>query len=117
MDTDFKQNSIMKRSILALIVLGTIFAGCSAVQSIIRSTFPYTAILVVPATSKINVEQSAISQASSFYQIFTGQTSNTNSIRDVRVATVKIDATSPAGQTLGVFKSFKIYISRGDSSK
>ncbi len=117
MDTDSKQNSMMKRSILALIVFGTIFTGCSTVQSIIRSTFPYTAILVVPVTSKINTEQSATSQASSFDQIFTGQASNTKSIRDVRVATVKIDATSPSGQTLGVFKSFKIYISRGDSSK
>jgi hypothetical protein len=116
-DTDSKQNSMMKRSILALIVFGTIFTGCSTVQSIIRSTFPYTAILVVPVTSKINTEQSATSQASSFDQIFTGQASNTKSIRDVRVATVKIDATSPSGQTLGVFKSFKIYISRGDSSK
>ena len=107
----------MRRSILALIVLGTIFAGCSAVQSILRSTFPYTATLVVPATSKINTEQSATSKASSFDQIFTGQASNTQSISDVRVASVKIDATSPSGQSLGVFKSVKIYISRGDSSK
>jgi hypothetical protein len=107
----------MRRSILALIVLGTLFTGCSAVQSIIRSTFPYTAILVVPVTSKVNAEQSAISQASSFDQIFTGQGSNTESIRDVRVASVKIDASSPSGQSLGVFKSVRIYISRGDSSK
>ena len=107
----------MKRSILALIVLGTIITGCSTVQSIIRSTFPYTAILLVPTTSKINTEQSATSKASSFDQIFTGQASNTQSISDVRVASVKIDATSPSGQSLGVFKSFKIYISRGDSSK
>jgi hypothetical protein len=107
----------MKRSILAFIVIGIIFTGCSAVQSIIRSTFPYTAILVVPSTSKINTEQSATSKASSFDQIFTGQASNTQSIRDVRVASVKVDATSPSGQTLGVFKSFRIYISRGDSSK
>ena len=107
----------MKRSILALIVLGTIITGCSTVQSIIRSTFPYTAILLVPTTSKINTEQSATSKASSFDQIFTGQASNTQSISDVRVASVKIDATSPSGQSLGVFKSVKIYISRGDSSK
>ena len=107
----------MKRSILALIVLGTIIAGCSTVQSIIRSTFPYTAILVVPSTSKINTEQSATSKASSFDQIFTGQASNTQSISDVRVASVKIDANSPSGQSLGVFQSVKIYISRGDSSK
>lgn len=107
----------MKRSILAFIVLGTILTGCSTVQSIIRSTFPYTANLVVPVTSKANTEQSATSQASSFDQIFTGQGSNTEAIRDVRVASVKIDATSPSGQSLGVFKSVKIYISRGDSSK
>jgi hypothetical protein len=107
----------MRRSILALIVLGTLFTGCSAVQSIIRSTFPYTATLVVPVTAKVNTEQSATSQASSFDQIFTGQGSNTESIKDVRVASVKIDASSPSGQSLGVFKSVKIYISRGDSSK
>jgi len=107
----------MRRLILALIVLGTIFTGCSAVQSIIRSTFPYTATLVVPVTAKANTEQSATSQASSFDQIFTGQGSNTESIKDVRVASVKIDASSPSGQSLGVFKSVKIYISRGDSSK
>lgn len=107
----------MRRSIFALIVLGTIFTGCSAVQSIIRSTFPYTANLVVPATAKVNTEQSATSQASSFDQIFTGQGSNTESIKDVKVASVKIDAISPSGQSLGVFKSVKIYISRGDSSK
>ena len=117
MDKALKQNSIMKRSILTLIVLGTIFTGCSTVQSVIRSTFPYTAIFVIPATSKINAEQSATSQASSFDQIFTGQASNTESIRDVRVISVKIDATLPAGQSLGLFKSVKIYISRGDSSK
>ena len=107
----------MKKLILAFIVLGTILTGCSTVQSIIRSTFPYTATLVVPVTSKVNTEQSATSQASSFDQIFTGQGSNTEAIRDVRVASVKIDATSPSGQSLGVFKSVRIYISRGDSSK
>ena len=107
----------MRRSIFAFIVLATFLMGCSAVQSIIRSTFPYTANLVVPATAKVNTEQSATSQASSFDQIFTGQGSNTESIKDVRVASVKIDASSPSGQSLGVFKSVKIYISRGDSSK
>jgi hypothetical protein len=107
----------MRRSILAFIVLATIITGCAAVQSIIRSTFPYTATILVPADAKVNIEQSAISQASSFDQIFTGQGSNTQSIKDVRVASVKIDASSPSGQSLGVFKSVKIYISRGDSNK
>jgi hypothetical protein len=107
----------MRRSILAFVVLGTILTSCAAVQSIIRSTFPYTATLVVPSNAKVNTEQSATSQASSFDQIFTGQGSNTESIRDVHVASVRIDATSPSGQSLGVFKTVRIYISRGDSSK
>jgi len=35
----------------------------------------------------------------------------------VRVSSVKLDATYPSGQSFGVFKSVKVYISRGDSSR
>lgn len=106
----------MKRSIFAFIVVGSILTGCAAVQSIVRSTFPYTATLNIPASSKLNTTLSATSQASSFDQIFTGQGSNTESIKDVRMASAKIEASSPSGQSLGVFKSIRIFISRGDSS-
>jgi hypothetical protein len=37
-------------------------------------------------------------------------------IKDIRLSTVKLEATFPSGQSFGVFKSLKIYISRGDSS-
>jgi hypothetical protein len=67
-------------------------------------------------SSSIDVVQSVTGQASSFDQIFTGQGSNTKAIKDIRLSTVKLEATFPSGQSFGVFKSLKIYISRGDSS-
>lgn len=107
----------MKRSFFALIIIAALLSGCAAVQSIVRSTFPYTADLSVPKSSKLNSSQSVSSQASSFDQVFTGQGSNTNAIADVRLASVKITANYPSGQSMGVFESVKIYLSRGDSSK
>ena len=109
-------SSKMKRSILSFIVIASILTGCAAVQSIVRSTFPYTAILQVPASGRVNTTLSSTSQASSFDQIFTGQGSNTEAVKNVRIASAKLEATSPSGQNMGVFKSIRLYISRGDSS-
>lgn len=106
----------MKRSLLSFVVVAMIMTGCATVQSIVRSSFPYTAILLIPASSNTNTTLSATSQASSFDQIFTGQGSNTDAIKDVRIASARIDATSPSGQNMGAFRSIRIYLSRGDSS-
>lgn len=105
----------MKTSLLSFIVI-TIMTGCATVQSIVRSSFPYTATLLVPASSRTNTTLSSTSQASSFDQIFTGQGSNTDAIKDVRISSARIDAISPSGQNMGAFKSIRMYISRGDSS-
>ncbi len=106
----------MKRLILVAAVITTIFTGCAAVQSIVRSTFPYTATILVPSSSSVNTSLSSTSQASSFDQIFTGQGSNTAAIKDVRISSARIDATSPSSQNMGAFKTIRMYISRGDSS-
>ena len=106
----------MKKSFLSLLVTASIMTGCATVQSIVRSSFPHTATLAVPASSRTNTTLSATSQASSFDQIFTGQGSNTDAIKDVRIASARIDATSPSGQNMGVFKTIRMYVSRGDSS-
>ncbi|HEY1009488.1 MAG TPA: hypothetical protein VGE58_05230, partial [Daejeonella sp.] len=106
----------MKKPLVLLFVIAVIMTGCAAVQSIVRSSFPYTATLIVPAASQVNTTLSATSQASSFDQIFTGQGSNTDAIKDVRIASARLDATSPSGQNMGAFKSIRIYVSRGDSA-
>jgi len=107
----------MKRSFFAILMVSLFLAGCAAVQSLVRSTFPYTATVTVPAGGKPGTAQSVTAMASSFDQIFTGQTSNTSAVKDIRLSSVRVDVNSPAGQSLRIFKSIKIYISRGDSYK
>jgi hypothetical protein len=79
------------------------------VQSIIKSTFPYTSSLIIPANSKINTTLSATSSASSFDQIF-GNQNGADYIKEVRVASVKLDASNPTNQNLGVLKSVKLFL-------
>ncbi|HYK76016.1 MAG TPA: hypothetical protein VEV16_03505 [Daejeonella sp.] len=106
----------MKKIILTIITLTTVLAGCATMQSIVRSTFPYTATLMIPAGAKANTTLSVSSDASSFDQIFTGQGSTNQGVKEVRIASAKIDASNPSNQNLGAFKSIHIYISRSDGS-
>lgn len=106
----------MNKSVIYAVVIALTVSGCAAVQSIVRSTFPYTATLQVASSGKANTTLSTTSQASSFDQIFTGQGSNTTAIKDVRIASARLDATSPSGQSMSAFKSIRLFISRGDSS-
>lgn len=106
----------MKKTMIGFIAIATIITGCATVQSIVRSTFPYTATLIVPASAKTGSTLSATSPASSFDQIFTGQGTNTNSVKEVRIASAKLAASNPADQNLGAFQSIKLFISRGDGS-
>lgn len=106
----------MKKIIIAIIALTGVITSCATVQSIVRSTFPYTATLIVPASSRTNSTLSATSSASSFDQVFTGQGSNTSSVKEVRIASAKVEASNPYDQNLGVIKSMRLYISRGDGS-
>ncbi|MFD0940132.1 hypothetical protein [Pedobacter boryungensis] len=104
----------MKKIFLPLIVLVVLIGGCATVQSIIKSTFPYTATLVIPAGTKSDVVQVTTSTASSFDQIF-GNQSGTNYIRDVRVTSVRLDASNPSSQNLGIFKTVKLFLVNGSS--
>ncbi|NEU09012.1 hypothetical protein GZH53_11870 [Flavihumibacter sp. R14] len=106
----------MKKTLIVLIATASILTACGTMQSIIRSTFPYTATLIVPGSAKTNTSLSATSSASSFDQIFTGQGSNTSSIKEVRIASARVEASNPVSQNLGAFKSIRLYISRGDGS-
>lgn len=94
----------------------TLLMGCGAVQSIVRSSIPYAATLIIPASSNVNNTLSAKSPASSFDQIFTGQSSNNSNIREVRITSAKITTISPANQSFTAFKSIKLFLSSGDSS-
>ena len=100
----------MKNTILYAFVIVIAIAGCGTIQSVVKSTFPYTSTLTIPASTKLNTNAVAVSTASSFDQIFTGQGSNTNQISQVRVASVKLESTNPSNQSLGILKAAKVYL-------
>ena len=105
----------MKKQILGLSLMVLFISSCATIQSIVKSTFPYTATLVVPANQSTGKNYSATSSASSLDQIFTGSSSNTDQINQVRISSAKIEAMNPANQNLGVFKSIKVYLLNGNT--
>jgi hypothetical protein len=106
----------MKKLSYALFATVILLSSCATVQSIIKSTFPYTASLIIPASAKANTTASATSAASSFDQVF-GNQSGSEYVKEVRIANAKIIALNPTTQSMGVFKSVKVYISNGDGGE
>ena len=106
----------MRKLVAVLIAFTVGLSGCATVQSIIKSTFPYNATIVIPASSKANSSISVKSSATSIDQVF-GNQNGSNYIKDVRIASVKLNAYNPANTSLGMFKSVKLYISSGDSGE
>lgn len=106
----------MKKIILSFIVAAIFIVGCATVQSIIKSTFPYTATLTIPTTAKSNTTSIATSTTSSFDEIFGNQT-GTDYIKEVRVASAKLNASNPTDQNLGVIKSVKLFLVNGNGEE
>ncbi len=99
----------MKKIFVILTCIVVVLSGCSTVQSLIKSTFPYTATIIVPASSRTNTVISSTSAVSSVDQVF-GNQNGTDYIKEVRVASARLDASNPSTQNLGVFKSVKLYL-------
>jgi hypothetical protein len=106
----------MKKTIIALLTIAIGISGCATVQSIIKSSFPYTATLTVPATSKPGEVLSAKSSASSFDEVF-GNENAGDYIKDVKIASAKLISSKPSDQSMGMFKSVKLFVSNGTSDE
>lgn len=106
----------MKKLIPAVFAAIILWSGCGTVQSIIKSSFPYTATLVIPAASKSNTVISATSAASSFDEVFGNQGGN-DYIKDVRIASARLTASDPRDKSMGMFKSVKMYVSNAGSGE
>jgi len=85
------------------------FSGCAMYQSAMKSSFPYTSTLVVPASSKPGSTGSAISMATSFDQNF-GK-NNADRIKMVRIVSAKLMSTEPSDYNLGNLSEVSIYLS------
>jgi hypothetical protein len=89
-------------------------AGCGMVQSIVKSTLPYTTTLTIPASAEVGTPQSAISTATSFEQNFSISGKGGQYISEVSVISAKLESTTPAIYNLGNLSSVKIYVSKAD---
>ena len=105
---------MMKRYLLPLVILCAAVSSCAMFQSIIKSSFPYTTTLAVPASSKAGNEYSAISMANSFDQNFSKSGNNGDRITLVRIISAKLTSTDPSDYNIGNLASVKIYLSKED---
>jgi len=105
---------MIKRYFPLLVILCATISGCAMFQSIIKSSFPYTTTLTIPASSKIETEYSATSMANSFDQNFSKSGDNGDRISQVRVISARLRSVEPSDYNLGDLASVKIYLSKSD---
>ncbi len=106
----------MRRSVLFILLVLPLFMGsCGMMQSIVKSTFPYTTTLVIPAAAETGKNYTAVSLANSFDQNFSPGGNNGNNVSEVSIISAKLKSTDPADYNLGNIKNLKIYMSAEDS--
>jgi hypothetical protein len=96
----------------ALIILLLFLGSCGMMESIVKSSFPYTATLVIPASSKVGKSYSAVSLANSFDQNFSKKGNNADKVSEVTIISAKLQSTEPSDFNLGDLKSVSIYMSK-----
>jgi hypothetical protein len=99
---------------LYLLLVGIALTACGTMQSIVKSSFPYTATLTIPALSETGKEYSAISMASSFDQNFVPKGNDADHVNAVRVVSAKLHASTPNDYEIGQLSSVQIYLSKAD---
>src|ERR1700712_4525318 len=105
---------MIKKLFPVLIVLVICISGCAMFQSIVKSTFPYTATLTIPATSEPGAEYTATSMATSYDQNFTKDGNNASRTGDARVVSAKLRSIEPSDFNIGNLLNVKFYMSKPD---
>ena len=105
-----------KKPLPVLIALLFIFSGCGMFESVVKSTFPYTTNLTIPASSQPGTQYTAVNIATSYDQNFTKDGNNANHIGEVMVVSAKLRSTDPAGFNIGNLEYVKFYMSKHDGS-
>src|ERR1700755_2327657 len=100
---------MMKKVLFISAMLSVVLSGCSMMQSIVKSSFPYTTTVVIPTTSEPGKTYFAVSLATSFDQNFVKNGNNGDKIGEVSIISARIESTTPADFNLGDLKSVKIY--------
>jgi hypothetical protein len=107
---------MMKKTTFFLFAAIFLFGSCGMLQSIVKSTFPYTATLAIPASSDVGQPHTAISTANSFDQDFTKDGNNANRISEVRIISAKLQSKSPSDYNIGNISALRVYMAKADGT-
>lgn len=99
---------------LYLLLVGLALSACGTMQSIVKSSFPYTANVEIPGGGVAGKEYSATSTANSFDQVFVKDGSDADNINAVRIISAKLLATEPTDFNIGQLTSVQVYLSKMD---
>jgi hypothetical protein len=108
----------MKRNVLFIvIILPLLFGRCAMMQSIVKSTFPYTTTLVIPKTSKTGEDLSVTGMATSFDQDFKKDGNNAAKVSEVRMVSARLQAKDPSDFNIGNMSMVKVYMAKADGTE
>ncbi len=107
----------MKRKVLFISLgLALVLGSCAMMQSIVKSTFPYTTTLTIPKSSQVGVELSVTGVATSFDQDFKKDGNNAEKVSEVRIVSARIESRDPSDFNIGNLVWAKVYMSKADST-
>jgi len=108
---------MIKKLLLLPVALLLLCAGCATMQSIVKSTFPYTTDLTIPSSSVPGKQYETISDATSFDQEFSKSGNNGDKVSEVRIVSAKLRSIKPTYFNIGDIISAKIYMCGADSNE
>ena len=112
-----RRQFIMKiKALIISFCLLLVLSSCAMVQSIVKSTFPYTTTLLIPKSSGVGVELSVTGMATSFDQDFTKTGNNGSKVSEVRIVSARLQSRDPTDFNIGNLVLAKIYMSKADGS-
>ncbi|MCC8424487.1 hypothetical protein [Mucilaginibacter sp. UR6-11] len=105
---------MIKKALFISLLLPLVLSSCGMLQSIVKSSFPYTATLVIPASAETGKSYAAVSLATSFDQNFSKSGNNGDNVSEVSIISARLESMDPATFNLGNIKKLKVYMSRED---
>ena len=107
---------MIKKPLPVIIALLFVFCGCGIFESVVKSTFPYTTNLTIPASSEPGKQYTSLNMATSYDQNFSRDGNNANHIGQVMVVSAKLRSTEPAEFNIGNLEYVKFYMAKHDGS-
>ena len=91
-----------------------VVAGCATFHSLVKSTFPYKATLIIPPNTTGGTEQTVTGTATSFDQDISKDSDTGARVKDVRVVSASLSSKDPLDFNIGNLVYAKIFIIKPD---